>query len=304
MALTRRAAGLVVAVVAVTVAPGTTRSTTAGPEASQVSDGVYLLTFEGEGQKAKLTDGSDAVLGTRLSPSVGVGGTLRSHSNDNTRFTVTVNQLGPLPPGVADVQTALVVDGLVFHLGRPDKLPADGVVNTWANVYTAAAARTLAARYRIEPQLRKHPGHRYEVRWVPGKPQYEADEAVTLKMELKNTGTSPLRFTFGGSQRGPRNNQFRFVAQAGAGGKGLPDTGDARNHGGMVASKTLRPGDVFTAEVDLSKWFAFTEPNTYRVTGVFEMPVVDAASTDGFGPVVWDDLATGECDVRVVGRLR
>jgi hypothetical protein len=40
------------------------------------------------------------------------------------------------------------------------------------------------------------------------------------------------------------------------------------------------------------------------VTGVFELPVVDPASPDGFGPILWDDLAVGECDVRVVARER
>jgi len=291
-------------VVALATAAILAAAATAGASNTTPPEGVYLLKFEGPGRKVKLTDGSEAILGKRLSPWVGVGGTLRSHANDNTRFTVTINKLGPLPPKVANEQSALVVDGLVFHLGRPEKLPADGIVNTWANVYSADAARTLAALYKIEPQLRKHPGHQYEVRWVPAKARYAVGEAVTLRMELKNTGTGPLRFTFGGKQRGPRNNQFRFVAQAGAGGKGLPDIGDPTNHGGVFVCESLRPGDTFTAEVDLSKWFTFSEPNTYRVTGVFELPVIDPASLEGFWPVVWDDLAVGECVVRVVAQER
>ncbi|QDT17619.1 hypothetical protein [Alienimonas californiensis] len=87
-------------------------------------------------------------------------------------------------------------------------------------------------------------------------------------------------------------------------GKRLPDTGNPTHHGGLVVIQILRPGDIFTAEVDLSKWFTFVEPNTYRITGVFEMPVIDPASSDGFGPVVWDELAAGECIVRVVARGR
>ncbi len=303
MFLTQWAGGLT-AILLAAAALGAIHSDPPEPEAESLADGVYLLTFEGPGRKVTLADGSAAILGKRLSPSVGVGGTLQSQANDNTRFTITLKKLGPLPPEVTSQQTALVVDGLVFHLGRPERLPADGLANTWANVNSADAAQVLAARYNIEPQLRKHPGHRYEVRWVPLKPRYTVGEAVTLRMELKNTGVEPLRFTFGGKQRGPRNNQFRFVAQAGADGQGLPDTGDPTNFGGKMVSETLRPGDTFTAEVDLSRWFTFPEPNTYRVTGVFELPVIDPASPDGFSPVVWDDLAVGECDVRIVSPAR
>jgi hypothetical protein len=181
-------------------------------------------------------------------------------------------------------------------------LPADKLLFTSANVYSAEAARVLAAHYKIEPKLRKHPGHRYEVRWVSDKPEYAPGEAVKLRMELKNTGTGLLRFTFGGKQRGPRNNQFRFIAQASySGGKAVPDTGDSTNFGGIMGTQFLKPGEVFTADVDLSKWFTFTDPQTYRITGVFEMPVLDPnGSTNSFGPTVWDDLATGECFIRVV----
>ena len=117
--------------------------------------------------------------------------------------------------------------------------------------------------------------------------------------EEDKPGTGPLRFTHGGKQRGPRDNQFRFVAQAGIDGKGLPDTGDPQHFGGISRSITLKPGEVYTTEVDLSKWFKFAEPNTYQITGVFEMPVIDPTSADGWGPVLWDDLAVGECTIWV-----
>ncbi|WP_145360514.1 hypothetical protein [Alienimonas californiensis] len=181
------------------------------PDGDTLAEGVYLLKFEGPGRKVQMTDGSEAILVKRLSPSVGVGGALRSQVNDNTRFIVTINELGPLPPEVANEQTALGVDDLVFHLGRPERLPVDGMVNSWANVYSAGAARTLAARYKIEPHRREHPGHKYEVRWAPAKSRYAVGEAVELRMELQNTRAEPPRFTFGGQQRGPRNNQFRFL---------------------------------------------------------------------------------------------
>lgn len=265
---------------------------------SPLEDGVYQLRFEGPGRKVTLTDGEPAVLGKRLSASIGKATELKSRANDNSRYTLNVSDLGPLPPEVTKEQTALVVDGVVMHLGRPEKLPENGIVSNWANVYTASAARTLAAKYRITPALRKHPGHRFEARWTPDKPAFRLGDPVVLKLALKNIGTEQVRFTFGGKQRGRRDNQFRFIAQEGQDGKGLPDTGDAHNFGGLMSVRTLRPGEVFRAEVDVTKWFTFPRPGTYRVTGILELPILDA-DDEGFGPTVWDDLAVGECDVRI-----
>jgi RNA polymerase sigma factor (sigma-70 family) len=269
--------------------------------AEKPEDGVYLLKFEGEGRKVTLTDGTEAILGKQLSKSIGRGVSLQSWTNDNTRFNLGVKRLGPLPKEVTEVQTALVVSGVVLHIGRPEQLNDDGTADVGANVDSADAAKTLAAAYKIEPQLRKHPGHRYEVRWTPDRKRYEVGDAVKLTMEIKNTGTGPLRFTHGGQQRGARDNQFRFVAQEGFAGKGLPDTGEPENFGGKVRVVTLKPGEIYTADVELTKWFKFTEPNSYRITGVFEMPVIDPLS-EKFGPVIWDDLAVGECAVRVVAK--
>lgn len=268
------------------------------PAEPDLEDGVYQLRFDGPGRKVTLTGGEAAVLGTRLSTSTGTATALKSWANDNSRFHLTVTGLGPLPPEVTKDQSALVVDGVVLHLIRPQKLPENGLVGAAAYVYSADAARTVAAKYRVARTLRKHPGHRFEARWTPDKPAFRAGEPVTLKLALKNTGPEAFRFTFGGKRRSPRNNQFRFIAQEGDGGKGLPDTGDGHNFGGLSSVQTVRPGEVFRAEVDVTKWFTFSRPGTYRVTGVLELPILDP-DEDCFGPTVWDDLAVGECDVRI-----
>jgi hypothetical protein len=270
----------------------------------KLDDGVYLLTFDGPGRKVKLTDGSDALLGKKLSGSIGTAVKVQSHTNDNSRFYIHIRGLGPLPKLATEVQTALVVDGVVLHVGRPEKLLEDGTADIGANVYSRDAAFKLANKYDVKPQLRKHPGHRVEVTWTPDRQQYEPGETITLTMELKNTGTEPLRFTHGGKQRGPRDNQFRFVAQEGFDGKGLPDTGNANNHGGICQSITLQPDEVYTAKVELTNWFTFKAENTYHITGVFEMPVLDAKAIDTFGPTIWDSLVVGECDVRVAGKKK
>jgi hypothetical protein len=270
----------------------------------KLEDGVYQLRFEGAGRKVKLSDGSDAVLGKKLSGSIGTAVRLQSHTNDNSRFYLHIRGLGPLPKEVTDSQSALVVNGIVLHMGRPEKLFEDGTADIGANVYSRDAAFKLANRYDVKPELRKHPGHRIEVTWTPDKQEYEPGETVTLTMQIKNTGLTPLRFTHGGKQRGQRDNQFRFIAQEGYNGKALPDTGNANHHGGISQSITLQPDEVYTTKIEVTRWFTFKEEHTYHITGVFEMPVLDAKALDTFGPTVWDDLAVGECSVRITSRKR
>ena len=58
--------------------------------------------------------------------------------------------------------------------------------------------------------------------------------SITLTFELKNAGDKPVTIRIGGSQRGPRDNQCRFIAQRCYGlGKGVPDTCEPNNFGGM-----------------------------------------------------------------------
>ena len=87
-------------------------------------------------------------------------------------------------------------------------------------------------------------------------------------------GTGPLSFFEGGKQRGPRDNQYRFLAyRSGGHGRAVPDTGDPTNFGGIGAVRTLKPGESFARTVTLDKWFTFTDSDTYRVTGLFELPL-------------------------------
>src|SRR5262249_62247593 len=105
----------------------------------------------------------------------------------------------------------------------------------------------------------------------------------------------------GGQQRGPRHNQFRFLAQHGHGtGKAVPDTGDPNNFGGKSWRVDLKPGEVFTKTVDLGRWFTFDDPDTYRITGMYSFEVHEPDRYQA----IWDDLAVGQCFVRVVAKNR
>lgn len=278
------------------------------PANEKIENGVYLLLpRDGEGKKVTMTDGSELKLGKRFSAHLGKATELYSLSNDNTHFHLRLDDLDPKPQEPLS-GTALVVDGVVVHIGWIGKLgrgnmPGDrGIAG--GTVYSEDAAKVLAKAYKIEPKLRKHPGHRLAVKWATEKREYAPGAAVNATMTITNTGAENVRFTQGGQQRGSRDNQFRFVAQQGHAGKGLPDIGDANNLGGISRSITLKPGESFSATVELTKWFKFEKHDTYRVTGIFEMPMIDPKSEDGFRPAIWDDLAVGEFVVRIVERQK
>jgi hypothetical protein len=270
----------------------------AGPcFADKLGDGIYTWT-EGGTPRVKRNDGAEVVLGKAVGK---VFGTAAMHSvaNDNSQYVLQLKDAGPLAEGAEKSYLALVIDGTILGVCSHSDRHADGTFDLNATVYGDDAAGKVADRLKIERQKRKNPGHKIEVRWSPEKEQYKAGEAVTLKMELRNAGDAPVSFTVGGKQRGPRDNQYRFLAYRGHGlGKAVPDTGDPLNFGGICGPKTLKPGETYTATVPLDKWFTFADPDTYRVTGVFELELVDPAVS--FGEPLWNDLATGECSVKVV----
>src|SRR5438094_61714 len=98
MVLTQWAAALGAAVLAVVLTPAAPLASlpprpappAETPADDTIEDGVYVLLFEGDGRKVKLTDGSDAVLGKKLSPSIGEAVRLWSWTNDNSGFTFQV----------------------------------------------------------------------------------------------------------------------------------------------------------------------------------------------------------------------
>jgi hypothetical protein len=175
----------------------------------------------------------------------------------------------------------------------------DDTRDLWFTINGEESARKIAKALKCELQLRKDPGHRLTVKWMPEKESFQVGDAIVLKFELKNTGQENVTFRVGGSQRGPRDNQFRFVAQVSHGwGKGVPDTGDPNNHGGLSWTKTLKPGEVYAAKVELNKWFQFKEADTYRITGIWSLHLEDPTLA-GFDHGIWDDLVCGECFVKV-----
>jgi hypothetical protein len=285
-------AAFLVCVAGVGIGP---RLVLAAPGRAKIPDGTYSWT-EGPGKQVVRNDGARVVLGPRLGDKLGTAA-IRSVKNDNSRFRLELIGAGPLEKPSGPSYLAVVIDGVCLAVWAQSELAPNGTVNLTCTIHGEKVAENIAEKLKVELVRRKHPGHRFEVQWSPEKAEYPMGEPVTLKMEIRNTGTAPFTFQVGGRQRGPRDNQFRFLAyRSYGGGKAVPDTGDPVNFGGISYHKTLKPGESFSRSIALDKWFTFNDPDIYRITGMFEMPIVLESSTG----TIWDELAAGDCLVHVV----
>jgi hypothetical protein len=269
----------------------------ASVRAADPADGIYAAFDADTGRRIQRNDGAVIGLGQPLGTGFGTP-TIRSLNNDNTLFVLEMKNAGPIAAGHRG-HLAVVIDGVCLGIWSQSEPHANSTIDLSAHIYGDEAVRKVAARLKVEPQRRKNPGHRFEVRWTPEKEAFRVGEPVRLTMEIRNTGNTPFAFMVGGQQRGARDNQYRFLAHRSYGsGKALEDTGDPTNFGGKAFIKVLQPGEKFTATVDITKWFTFTDPDIYRITGLFELELY--APGEGFGRPIWDDLAAGDCRVKIV----
>ena len=265
------------------------------PKTPTLNDGFYQVLDQGEGTRFPCNDGQTVVLGKNLGKQFGKP-EIRSRNNDNTRFGLTLKGAAKLWDGPEPLPLALVVDNVGLSLSGNSIPNADETRDFFFAIEGLEPARRVAKALKCDIEFRKDPGHRLRAKWTPDKEAYQPGDTITLKFELRNTAKENVTFRIGGSQRGARDNQFRFLAQRGHGhGKGVPDTGDANHFGGKSWTKTLKPDESYTAEVQLNKWFQLEAPDIYRITGIWSLHLEDADR----GGVIWDDLVCGECLVRV-----
>lgn len=258
--------------------------------------GIYAFAQSGKGPSVARNDtGQEIVLTERLAANLGEA-TMISVSNDNSRYRLDLVGAGPLADSDQHqlVILAAGVPLVAFSRSEPD---AERKISLSAMIAGREAADKIAAELQIEPRRREHPGHRLLVSWRAEQPSYRPNTPVTLIMSIENVGSTKVAFIDGGSQRGPRNNQFDFIARAGSGqGAALRDVGDPTNFGGMGSLRSLAPGETFTKSVPLTDWFQFDEPGYYRITGLYRLTLHEPGD---FSRALWDDLASGDCQVRI-----
>ena len=259
--------------------------------AEDIPDGIYHWVISDDGRRVPRHDGGGGkiILGELAAETIGTV-TMTSIANDNSLFRIDMVAGGPSLGGGAHY-FAWCVAGLV--------MPVRGYHEDTLHARLAGLdnARRVAKTLNVKLKLREHPGHRYVVSWTPSKQSYCPGEAVMLKMEIRNVGKVPFSFRDGGLDRGPRNNQFSFVAHRWAGsGKAVPDTGDPDNHGGRARPVALSLGESFARDVKLTDWFQFSESGTYRITGMFRMGIREPGTA--LEPK-WDEFVVGECQVHI-----
>ncbi|MEM7626868.1 MAG: hypothetical protein AAF333_14840 [Planctomycetota bacterium] len=252
---------------------------------------------QGFGGRVARADAEGGVwLGRRLASEFGEASVV-SVSNDNHRCRLEL-AVGPVTQAQSEQHMAVVVAGRCLMVSGHSDPDEAGVVALSTVIEGRHHAEAVAAELGVASRWRTHPGYALAVSVAPARAEFRVNEPVELVMTITNAGGVPVRFIDGGQQRGPRNNQFAFIATKRAGhGEALPDTGDPTNFGGKGTFQHLGPGETFVKEARLTDWFAFTEPGTYRVTAVYEMELFN----EGFDhPPLWDDLAAARCMV-VVG---
>jgi hypothetical protein len=89
----------------------------------------------------------------------------------------------------------------------------------------------------------------------------------------------PVAFEVGGANRGARDNQFGFTAYGPTG--AVPDNRQSKSHmGGLAYNRTLKPGETFSKQVDVSKWFALKAGWSYTLNGTYKLAFYNPADNN------------------------
>ena len=270
----------------------------AQPANAHLANGLYVVSESGQGTSVDCADnGRKVVLGKLASAAFGKA-SLRSVENDNSKFRLDLVGAGPFSKDAEGRFLAVYTDGLCTVARAYSDGHADHTVDFYFDISSGTAdVERIGKALGVKPSYRHHPGHQLLVTWHPVTAASAPGQPVVLRMEIKNVGKVPVSFMDGGSQRGPRNNQFGFMAYGGPGGGALPDVGSPMNFGGLAFLVKLPPGKAFTKDVDITDWFRFKDKDQYRVTCLYRLGLTKEGVTYDS---IWDDYAVGDCVVRIV----
>ncbi len=259
----------------------------------QITNGLYFITDPGKGPSVKALDGVEINLGEQLTTAPIKKIYFKSLNNDNTAYQLMLQKTNPFSD--RDTLFALYVDGYCMRFNGSGS-SNDQTFDISGQFDSAQAADVFTEFFHTLPLKRTHPHYALTTKYVPSKESFSTDEPLPVTLEITNVGTAPVTFQVGGKNRGERDNQFGFTAYDGM--NAIPDTGNPVHFGGISFNKTLQPGETFTKEVDLRKWFTFPKAGTYEITGTYSLSFFDQALTDYFF-VVWEDYATASFYLRI-----
>jgi len=257
--------------------------------AAPADDGFYAIAPSGPA--VRTVDGKDIHLGEKLDEKGIRASWLRSESNTNDKFSMSLERNGPFSRS-SDEIVLCVSDLCAMFQGSGTNGNQTFSIDTWG--FTRAAAEAYARYFGATLSLRSHPGHMLATRFIPTKESFSPGESVPVTLEIRNVGTTPVAFRVGGQNRGARDNQFGFTAYTI---NAVPDTGSPVHFGGLSNVTELKPGETFKKDVDLRLWFDFKTPGTYSVTGTYQLSFAVPGSSLYF--TLWQDYAAAAFQISI-----
>ena len=272
--------------------------------ATNDANGLYEVSSDGTVRTMANSDGSTVKLGGKAEMQIRRAH-VYSEDNGNADFKVILETSGYQ----VDSATSEMVRPVVFKFGQNDYACTGWVGGIEAignpiqfQVHGQNEAEAVAKWLSTTCDLRSPPGYKLFAQFVPSKAEFNTNEPVMVKFQLKNLDDRTVIFMRGGQYRGSRDNQFGFRAMFQYS-QPLADAGSAINFGGLIGPESLEPGQTFENQIDLKKWFAFDRPGTYRIHGFYQLAFCRSPLTPDtskpWGEIIWSDYASADFTVVV-----
>jgi hypothetical protein len=220
-----------------------------------------------------------------------------SENNANADFSVRLDNVTNL--------VTLRIGGHEYACSGWGGSPKDTINVVWFKAHGRDEAETIAQWFSVTCDLRSPPGYKLYAQFVPSKTEFNTNEPMTVKFQLKNLDDRTVIFQRGGQQRGYRDNQYGFRAQFSdqtIWRQAVPDIGDSINFGGLSGFVPLDSGKMFEDQIDLKKWFAFDKPGAYAIHGFYRLdfhrPPLDNQTGMPWNEI-WSDYASADFTVVV-----
>jgi hypothetical protein len=262
--------------------------------AGQAENGIYVRSQDPSGALIKTLDGQEVRLGTRRALQI-LNAQMYSQNNERTKFYLTLTI--PYDPSLGPSSYILFVDGTAYRqVGSGSSREETSSLSF--DVSGGDRAQQVANYVGISVPYRRHPGHQFQVSFIPAKQEFDTGEEVIVTLRITNVGTNAVSFMQGGRNRAARDNQYIFSARYQ--GKQVEDIGTSYHFGGISVRRVLEPREVFEAKVSLNKWFLFKEAGMYEIHGSYYLAFQDPA--DDRWKTIWEDYASADFIVRIKER--
>ncbi len=203
---------------------------------------------------------------------------LFAEDNGNTRFQLMAWYKGKPPEG-----EGVLVVGSEIVMSSGYGSDSNGLDMDFS--LTPAQATAVAALLKTPRQDRHLVGDLVTGSFALSAKSYRPGQSVDIALTLTNpAGAPPIKYTQGGRNRGPRDNQFSFTIRRN--GTALAPV-QAMDFGGLSSMPDLSPGGTAAISAPLKSWGDLSLPGHYEVDCRWETTLSPA----GIDP--YDDLHRG-----------